>query len=967
MTQRYVLCFATAFAVLAAIAFWWRQTPESRRRAVRNAVAQERYSDAIDQSRLALPYDDSPNELHFLSGYSLAKLQRDHDALLEFECIPDDRTSFAVNARWEASEIELQKLSRPARARDQLVRLLTQDPHHTAARVQLSAILGLAGQTWDANQFRFDLVRDGIGTERELVLLGLDDLSVENQARLEKLLKVAPDDPIVRQAEAYSAYRDSDFESAEKRYRAVVKDFPEAIQAQIRLGQLLLSRGAINDFRVWHAALPSEAEAHPDLWELRGDFARSVGDHAGTERCYWEAIQRNPAHRRALQRLGSLLSERGDHDSGLLLLERAANLLNVQVAAKRYHTKATGERAIEAADACAKAGLHWEAWGWSLIAFSPSNSKPRKIDPRPASDAPRIQPLVAQGSLSELANTPLPSWITERSNSTGNHTTIVVSQLPQAIAFEDASEKLRLHFQYHAGDDFGSGEQLAFQFTGGGVAVMDYDGDQWPDLYFTQGNDWPRGTSTRHVDALFRNIGGNSMVDVAHLAGLADASYGQGATVGDIDNDGFPDLYVANLEGGRLYRNQGDGTFADVTPKSSINGQSWTTSCLLADLDGDSYPDLYLVNYLEGEKIFETVCRHPDSTPRGCTPYDFKPAQDRLWKNRGDETFVDLTDDSGIVQPGGNGLGIAAFRTEQAHLPNVFIANDTTANFWFVNRGDRSKRLFDEAAIASGLAFDRDGRAQACMGVAVGDADGDGQMDLFVTNFYDESNTLYLQRSDGFFDDATIGSGLREPSLKQLGFGTQFLDADLDGSPDLVVANGHVDTKPPAPIPSQMPTQIFANQGQGKFVELQSISLGPWFTEHRRGRGLSRVDWNRDGRDEFVVSNLDSPSALLENTSRGTGHFLVVKLVGTASSRDAIGTIVRVKIGNRILVRQLTAGDGYQASNHRQLVFGLGSSPKVDSIDVRWPSGLRQTFEPQSANVEIIVIEGRDQEFLCTK
>jgi len=265
-----------------------------------------------------------------------------------------------------------------------------------------------------------------------------------------------------------------------------------------------------------------------------------------------------------------------------------------------------------------------------------------------------------------------------------------------------------------------------------------------------------------------------------------------------------------------------------------------------------------------------------------------------------------------------------------------------------------------------GLAFDRDGAAQACMGVAAGDADQDGLLDLFITNYFRESNTLYQQQG-GMFVDATRPAGLREASFSWLGFGTQFLDADLDGLLDLVITNGHVDDYSKVGQPFEMPPQLFRNRGQAHFQELASQDLGLYFQQRYRGRGLARLDWNRDGREDFVVSHLDAPVALLTNQTKQHGNHLAVQLVGTASSRDAIGSRVTVTSGDNSWTAQLTAGDGYQASNQRQLVFGLGQNHQPDKLTVHWISGATQTFTNLPLNSEIRIVEGQHSYSLLSK
>ena len=442
--------------------------------------------------------------------------------------------------------------------------------------------------------------------------------------------------------------------------------------------------------------------------------------------------------------------------------------------------------------------------------------------------------------------------------------------------------------------------------------------------------------------------------------GIRETDYSQGLAVGDLDADGWPDIFVANVSGNRLFRNNGDGTFDDVTRQAGVSDNAWSTSAVCADFNGDGLPDLYVVNYLAGPNLLDRICKRSDGRPRACTPHEFEAAEDQLLLNLGDGSFRDVSLESGVIAPGGKGLGVIAADFDGTGRLSLFVANDTSANFFFHNQAPHAGAIprFHESAVVTGLAFDLEGHGQACMGIAAGDADGDQELDLFVTNYYDESNTLYRRQSGQLFLDSTAQAGLREPSLKQLGFGTQFIDVDLDGWLDLVVTNGHVDDETDRGVPLHMPTQVFNNIGHGRFVEVASVELGSWFKRKYLGRGLARLDWNRDGKEDFIVSHLDSPAALMTNTSERCGRSLTLQLVGTASPRDPIGATVRMQSSQQTSTQQLVAGDGYQASNQRQLVFGAGTDQSV-VISIVWPSGKHETFANVMTDRAWLVIEGR--------
>jgi hypothetical protein len=503
-----------------------------------------------------------------------------------------------------------------------------------------------------------------------------------------------------------------------------------------------------------------------------------------------------------------------------------------------------------------------------------------------------------------------------------------------------------------------------FEFSGGGVAGFDYDLDGWCDLMFTQGCQWPPDPHrSDHVDRLYRNSARGGFSDVTVSSRLHEPSFSQGLATGDYDNDGFPDVYIANIGPNRLFRNLGDGTFVETTSQLPDDPGRWTTSVALADLNGDTLPDIYAANYLEGPRLFERICQHKDGVPRMCAPFDFPGSQDQFLLNRGDGTFVDATAEAGLEVPNGKGLGVLVADFEQRGRLDVFVANDLVPNFFFGNlasqRGDPPR--FEERGLLNGVAFNAAGQAQGCMGMAADDWDGDQRLDVLITNFYMETNVLYLQTSNGVFLDGTHESGLAGPSLQVLGFGTQSVDADLDGLRDLVVTNGHVDDHRAYGQPYAMPAQFFRGLGGGRFEELPARSLGPFFEELRLGRGMGRLDWNRDGREDLAISHLESPAALLTNSSLTTGTPLVIQLRGIHVDRDAIGTHVSVTSSTGKQTRQITAGDGYQASNQRQLVFGLGADTQAAAVEILWPNGTRQTFRDVPGKQEWLVREGCDQ------
>jgi hypothetical protein len=380
-----------------------------------------------------------------------------------------------------------------------------------------------------------------------------------------------------------------------------------------------------------------------------------------------------------------------------------------------------------------------------------------------------------------------------------------------------------------------------------------------------------------------------------------------------------------------------------------------SSSAAFADLDADGNLDLYVATYVESLK----VCRAADGRVSACDPHSHEGPPDVLYRSNGDGTFTDVSEPSGVAAAeDGKGLGVVVADLDEDGKPDIYVSNDTTPNFLFANRTAPGGPLrFEERGLAAGAALNGTGEAEAGRGIAAADFDGDGRLDLHVTNFYLESNTLYRNLGEGLFEDATRQAGLTAATVPWLGFGTQAADFDLDGDPDLFVANGHIDNFEFRGEPWKMPAQVFRNRGDSRFVEVSAKS-GPYFAERCLGRGVARLDWNRDGRPDLVVVNQDRPAALLTNETAETGRFARIQLHGTTSNRDAIGTRLIVTAGGRTQSIFVCGGDGITCSNERTQIIGLGPAERIERLEVRWPSGETTNLGDLPIGQTIIVVEG---------
>jgi thioredoxin-like negative regulator of GroEL len=904
----------------------------------------------------------------------IATAANDREGALEYygRISADDRSLDALVGHGAAADLLVQ-LGRNSAAEVNYRRILAINPNHVLGHRRLAALLVMAGRRRESMPHLLALVRLGEYDLDELALLGNVDQIFDNASLIEQQRKIAPQEPLHVLAAGRIALLKNDVPRAAGLLKQVVATAPDQLEAHISLGRTVLELGRDDEIRAWHGQLPSPLADDPDVWILRGGWCERRGDTAPAIRCYWEAVRRDADQWKSNYQLAQLLEVRADA-RGAPFLERSKLLKSLNDILKDMLVSGfTGERLLECGRLTERLGRPWEAWAWFAAAAKPPCSMVRAAADRDRlesslSDAtPRTLDSANPARAVDLSMFPLPDWGAAGRN---------LERGPPAsgrdmarVVFHDLARSAGLQFTFESGHDPHVAGLRTWQSFGGGVAVLDFDGDAWPDIYFAQGSDAipPETGPLQPLDRLFRNLGSGDFADVTGPSGMGDERYSQGVAAGDYDDDGFTDLYVGNIGPNRLYHNNGDGTFSDVTESSGLGasgsgGSRWTASCLLADLNGDALPDIYEVTYLAGRGPFEKLCWDSDLQEHHiCPPTSFDAEPDRLLVNRGDGTFADVSSQAGILAPDGKGLGIVAADFENSGRLNLYVSNDTTANFYFVNGAQTRGGIpaFQESAIAAGCAYDINGRAQASMGIAVEDADGDGLLDICITNFLNEYTVLYQQLPGGMFIDVSSAMGLKIPSVHSLGFGTQFLDGDLDGWPDLVVANGHVDDYRAKGLPFRMLPQFFSNQSGKRFVELSGLRAGEYFERAELGRGLARLDWNRDGREDFVVSHLDSPAALVTNLTEHTGHFVALSFRGIESGRDAIGTTVRLPAAGRVRVRQLTAGDGYYASNQRQLIFGLGSAKTPVDCLVRWPSGREQQFSGLAVDREWLLIEGR--------
>ena len=523
----------------------------------------------------------------------------------------------------------------------------------------------------------------------------------------------------------------------------------------------------------------------------------------------------------------------------------------------------------------------------------------------------------------------------------------------ESPTFVDITEAVGIQFRHNNGK---TEHKHIIETMGSGGVFFDYDTDGDADLYFVNSGTIPEETQkpARSLgNVLYRNEGDGYFTDVTETAGVGDTGYGMAASAGDIDNDGDPDLYVANFGNDTLYRNNGDGTFTDITETAGIDNALWSIAAVYLDFDVDGDLDIFVVNYL----VY--ALSMPVTTYKGIVGYghprSYEGTPDVLYRNNGDGTFTDIAEAAGLRNPSeGRGMAAIACDYDNDGFPDIYVANDTNRNFMYHNNGDGT---FTDESLFIGVGYDEKGVAEGSMGVDLGDYNGDGWFDLIVAN--SEKATLYKNEEGLFFVDATADSGLEQPTLPFVGFSPLFLDYDNDGHLDMFCANGH--PQDVIGILTDHETyaqrdQLFRNNGAGDYTDV-SETAGAYFREPLVGRAAATADYDNDGDTDIVIMNSNQRAVLLRNEGGNLKNWLGLKLVGTRGNRDGIGAKVRLVAGGATQVREVKSGSSYASGSDTRLLFGLGENQAVEKITIVWRSGVTQALAGVSINQYVTIVE----------
>jgi hypothetical protein len=523
--------------------------------------------------------------------------------------------------------------------------------------------------------------------------------------------------------------------------------------------------------------------------------------------------------------------------------------------------------------------------------------------------------------------------------------------------FSDVTKAAGINFKHENG---ASREKYLPETMSAGALIFDYDGDGWPDIFLVNGGsfaDRSAAAAARH--RLYHNNRDGTFKDTTASSGIAVSGFGMGACSADYDNDGWPDLYVTGVESNKLYRNNSNDSFTDVTAKAGVGGNGlWSSSCAFADIDNDGDVDLYVTNYVDFSIKNNKYCSAMQNIRTYCHPNVYQPAPDILYRNNGDGTFTDITKEAGVYRTDGNGLGVVFGDYDNDGWTDIYVANDSVPDFLFHNKG---KAIFEEVGFRAGVSVGGEGRPLAGMGTDMGDIDGDGLLDIIVTNLDRETHSLHRNLGKGLFSNVTFESGVGQATLPFVGFGVAFLDYDNDSDLDLVIANGDILDNVSQFRDNTTHEQrnlLLQNDGNGRFRDVGPQS-GPGFALKKVSRTLVAGDLDNDGDLDIVIGNNGQTADLLRNEGGNRNNSLLVRAIGTKSNRDAIGARLKLTVGGKILMRYIKAGSSYQGQSDLRVHFGLEKAAQADRLEILWPSGLVDSIQGIKANQIIAVTEGR--------
>ncbi|MGI9472828.1 MAG: FG-GAP-like repeat-containing protein [Rubripirellula sp.] len=819
-------------------------------------------------------------------------------------------------------------------------------------------------------RFDLELLKSLSNTERRTQdARPLDEMTTRN-----------PDDKRPLVGDAKVKFDEGDYGDAIERLNSIVSQHPDFIPAQTLLGRALAADGKLDELAAWAENQQQPIAESPECWLALGDWSRAQDQSVEATRAYWEATQADPDVLEAWSKLSRSLKSLPEDVAQIspqtlqAVEDRASRLSQFSQLKSRFERSGSISRATvaEMVTVLVDLGRLWEAEAWASIAYTlpeddsvPLDELRQKIVSRLQEDLPwqmTANHAEFELDLSTLATPRVGKLSRSLRGPISSGRTLDTTE---PLRLTNQAVQRSLQFSGHTSAKLDQPGIMLHETLGCGGGAIDFDLDGWSDLYLIAAGGRPPAQDSQ-ANALMRNLDGQ-FTEATIASRTGDQGFGQGVAVGDVNEDGFPDLLILNYGPNTLLINNGDGTFANHSDRLPDNGDVWSTSAAIADLDSDGLCDIVITNYCAGLEPSTTTCPVKDSDiARSCSPMMFKAQNDQFLGCLADGSYMDVTAvwraKPGVV---GRGLGIVVGQFDDDVGLDVFVANDMTNNhYWSRTPTASPKFALGESAMVRGLGADDRAIAQGSMGIASGDLDRDGDIDLYVTNFDKEYNTYHEQQGGGVWRDETLRKGLLAPTTPLVGFGSEAVDLNNDGNLELVVANGHVDmfSREDERSVYAQPLQVFRREASGRYESVGQQMLGEYMETPHVGRALWTLDVNRDGRTDIAVTHQTEPVALLVNQSENVGDWIGLQLVAREGSRDAIGAQVVVTSGDQSWTAQKIAGDGYLCSNDSRLHVGLGrlSDGGRVELQVTWPDGSSQDLGPLACNQDWMLVQGEE-------
>lgn len=859
----------------------------------------------------------------------------------------------AVNLRWRA----LVKLALHSDAADLLLRAMQQYPsvenwHHVCWQ-----LLNRVGRREEASRQAEMLCRVGLANQSEMLSL------VQRTASFPTLMKdgekpeqfFAPGLGMARWYFTNQEYRKALKELGEER----AAGFPHPA-AKALYGRLLGETQAFDELPTWHASQSEKMKVFGDYWVALGTYFFDKRQYSASAHALLQAVYRNPSDRVAFQRLAKVFDALGRAEDAAQFRARGIRVSDTEFTAEEiYKSNADLAARKRMPRYMLDLGRPFETLQWNLMLLPPSASQQKAVIAQQRNNFlgnAEVMVMAAESALS--GNDPDAFSIGDALQLLTTHSAIDASVVdvdaePLAMPkLSNVAEQIGLKFSWYKDTDIDLKSIPIHESIGGGIGILDYDLDGWPDVYLAQGSGEPPTDACTRSNLLVRNLEGK-FDEVTASANASDFNYSSGIAAGDVNQDGFADLFIGSLGQNRLLINNGDGTFRDATENLGDVEDQFTTSLAVADINGDSLPDLFEAIYIEMDGAFELPKKDADGRELQPSPLKHYAECDRWYENLGDGRFQSKTISRDVAKPG-TSLGLIVTDFTGNGENEIFVGNDVRANHLLVQSG---KNEFSNVADIRGVANGFSGAANGCMGIAPGDYNHDGKLDLFITNFSEESANLYLQQDGSGFTDLAIRYGLDTVSLPFVGFGTKAIDLDRNGWLDLLVTNGHIFDMTFYGEDYQMKPQCLMAHGRRfELSEVQDDS-GYWSSTYL-GRVMAAFDFDRDGDLDVLVNHLDQPLAVLRSETQTEGHWIQLELVGVNSERDGVGARVVVTTTGGDQTQWVTAGDGYFSSDEAVLDFGLGRVEEIDTVQIHWPSGELQNFKSPKVDQRYLVVEG---------